>query len=194
MANSYVEFSEVLPRLNDEEECWLRQQLETVYVFGDQVYAEAELPPDCQPQQADWHGCRAYRDVPDCAADVKDMDLCGPGFEHRFLSDEPRDDGEGGLLAGWGRHLWVYADEWAYLDGLACLVQKFLKRFRPDQCWSLTYATTCSKPRAGEFGGGAIFVTADQIRGQSAYDFIEQQAADFQAYKGNIHAQDKPHD
>jgi hypothetical protein len=60
-------------------------------------------------------------------------------------------------------------------------VQKFLKKFRPDQCWSLTYATTCSKPRAGEFGGGAVFVTADEIKWQNAYDFIEDQRAAFKA-------------
>ena len=62
---------------------------------------------------------------------------------------------------GWGRHLWFYAEESGSPDNVAWLVQKFLKRFRPDQCWSLTYAATCSKPRVGEFGGGAVFVTAD---------------------------------
>jgi hypothetical protein len=63
------------------------------------------------------------------------------------------------------------------------LVTKFLKEFRPDQCWSLTYATTCSKPRVGEFGGGAVFVTADAISWQNAYGFIEEQRAAFQQKK-----------
>ena len=65
------------------------------------------------------------------------------------------------IQGGWGRHLWVYAEESGSPDNVAWLVQKFLKKFRPDQCWSLTYSTTCSKPRVGEFGGGAVFVTAD---------------------------------
>ncbi len=30
----------------------------------------------------------------------------------------------------------------------------------------VTYATTCSKPRLGEFGGGAVFVTADDNNGK----------------------------
>ena len=70
---------------------------------------------------------------------------------------------------------------WGNADNVAWLVQKFLKKFRPDQCWSLTYATTCSKPRVGEFGGGAVFVTADEIKWQNAYDFIEEQRTAFKA-------------
>ncbi len=68
---------------------------------------------------------------------------------------------------------------WGDVSNVAWLVQKFLKKFRPDQCWSLTYSATCSKPRVGEFGGGAVFVTADTIRWQNAYDFIEEQRAAF---------------
>ena len=60
------------------------------------------------------------------------------------------------------------------------LVQKFLKRFRRDQCWSLTYANTRSKPRLGEFGGGAVFVTADEICWNDCYDFVEEQRKTFQ--------------
>ena len=78
------------------------------------------------------------------------------------------------------RHLWLYADESGNADHAAHLVQKFLKQFRPDQCWSLTYATTCSKLRVGEFAGGAVFVTADEIRTQNAYDFIEDCTKAFQ--------------
>jgi hypothetical protein len=42
---------------------------------------------------------------------------------------------------------------------------------------------TCSKPRAGEFGGGAVFVTADAICWQNTYDFIGQEQAVFEAMK-----------
>ncbi len=63
----------------------------------------------------------------------------------------------------------------------AHLVQKFLKQFAPNDSWSLTWATTCSKPRAGEFGGGAVFVTASDIKWNDSYDFVEQQAEAFAA-------------
>jgi hypothetical protein len=66
-------------------------------------------------------------------------------------------------------------------------VQKFLTKFRPDQCWSLTYSTTCSKPRVSEFGGGAVFVTAETIQWQNAYDFIEDQRVAFAAKRDEAH-------
>jgi hypothetical protein len=104
--------------------------------------------------------------------DPEEADSCG--FEYEFCED-PGD-----------LHLWIYTEESGTVEHVAHLVQKFLKRFQPDQCWSLTYATTCSKPRAGEFGGGAVFVTADAIRWQDAYEFVEQERA---AFKQN----GKPH-
>ena len=39
----------------------------------------------------------------------------------------------------------------------------------------MTYARTCSKPRVGEFGGGAVFVTADEVKWENAYDFVEEE-------------------
>jgi hypothetical protein len=36
----------------------------------------------------------------------------------------------------------------------------------------------------GEFSGGAVFVTADTIQWDNAYDFIEDQRAAFEAKRG----------
>jgi hypothetical protein len=44
----------------------------------------------------------------------------------------------------------------------------------------MTYASTCSKPRIGEFSGGALFVTASQVTFFNARDFVERQEARFQ--------------
>lgn len=84
---------------------------------------------------------------------------------------------------GDSRHLWLYADGHGDVGRVAHLVQKFLKQFRPDESWSLGYATTCSKPRVGEFGGGAVFVTARDIRWRNVDDIIAQEEAWFQASK-----------
>ena len=159
MANNYLQFSEVIPQLTTQEADWLRRQLEIVCVFGKHEHPEDKLPPGLDRDKADWIGCRAYRDMlgydPNWDADV--------GFEYQFSRDDRDKD--------WGRHLWLYADESGAGDRVAHLVQKFLKEFRPDGCWSLTWAVSCSKPRVGEFGGGAVFVTAEEIGWQDAYDF-----------------------
>ena len=101
--------------------------------------------------------------------DPEEADSCG--FEYEF-DEDPED-----------RHLWIYAVESGTVEHVAHLVQTFLKRFRPGQCWSLTYATTCSQLRVSEFGGGAVFVTADEIHWQNAYDFVEQERAKFEQSK-----------
>ena len=166
MANHYLQFSEVLPHLSDEEERWLQHQLEFVLVFGDKEYLNGDLPEELDPADAEWAGCRAYRDLDGYESDLDEF----AGFDCSFSDD---------LHGNCGRHLWLYSEECGCVDRVAHFIQKFLREFRPDQCWSLTYATTCSKPRVGEFGGGAVFVTADDIKWQNAHEFIEHERASF---------------
>lgn len=163
MADNYLQFSEVLPRLTPEEAAWLRKQLEQICVINDVEYCIHAIPTELQDENVEWHGCRAYRDMVDYDAARGE----GAGFEWEFHStpDSP-----------WGPYLWLYAEESADLERVAHLVQQFLKRFRPGDCWSLTYAATCSKPRVGEFGGGAIFVTAAEIKWDN---FVEAQIEAF---------------
>ena len=166
MADNYLQFSEVLANLTGPEEAWLEEQLQPIRVFGDKEYPEDAVPAELADTETDWSGIRFLRDNLD-----HDPDWDVLGFDYYF-----HDDNDPG---GWGRHLWLYAEESGNADYVAWLVHKFLKYFRPDQCWSLTYAATCSKPRVGEFGGGALFVTAAEIKWQNAYSFIEEQQAAF---------------
>ncbi len=162
MANNYLQFSEVLARLTESEEAWLEEQLQPICVFGGKEYLEDDVPAEFADAEADWSGVRFMRDKPDNEWDELGFDYC---------FDENED---------WGRHLWLYAEECGDVDNAAWLAHKFLKEFRPQACWSLTYAAICSKPRVGEFGGGAIFVTANEIKWQNAYGFIDQQKAAFE--------------
>ena len=98
MANNYLQFSEVIPQLTTQEAGWLRGQLEVVCVFGEHEHAEDKLPPGLDCDEADWIGCRAYRDMLDYDPNYG-WDL---GFEYNFSQDD-RDQ-------VWGRHLGLYAD------------------------------------------------------------------------------------
>lgn len=172
MANNYLEFSEVLPKLTPEEEAWLQEQLQTVHVFGDRQYTEEELPEELNSADADWFGIRAWADL-----DPK------PDYGDEFGFCCAFDDDAECPGTGWGRHLWFYTDEWGYPELVAHLVRKFLKRFRPEECWTLSYGVTCSKPRVGEFGGGAVFVTADAVEYFSDGDFLEKAREAFERAK-----------
>jgi hypothetical protein len=170
MADNYLQFSEVLVNLTEPEEAWLKEQLQTIRVFNDKEYAEDAIPAELTSANTDWAGVRFLHDKDDFDSRWDTL-----GFEYEFDSDSDKD--------GWGRHFWLHADDWGNPENVAYLVQKFLKMFRPDQCWSLTYAASCSKPRIGEFEGGAVFVTADAIRHQNAFGFIEEQRAKFETTK-----------
>jgi hypothetical protein len=160
MANNYLQFSEAIGHLSIAERDWLQRQLETVYLFGEIEYAEHEIPDDLSAADATWCGCRAFRDLPDFESDDD------AGFQYEFQEDEEL-----------GRHFWVYADEGGDPDRVAHLAQKFLRQFRPRESWSLTYATTCSKLRLGEFGGGAYIVTAGSVESFDATDFVSARRA-----------------
>jgi hypothetical protein len=108
---------------------------------------------------------RFLLDFADREADDSDL-----GFHYDFHGEFP------------DHHLWISAEESGAVERVAYLVQKFLQRFRAERSWSLTYANTSSKLRPGEFGGGAVFVTADEIRRNDCYDFIEEQRKTFQRY------------
>jgi hypothetical protein len=179
VADYWLQFSEVIPNLTADEEAWINAQLEGVAIVDGNEYAY-ELGDDqikaggkmIAAEKAEFAGCRAYRDMEDYDFGQHGFQV-GFGFKFCDDRDTPTD--------GWGQHIWLYADEGAEIDLVAHFVQKFLRKFRPKDCWSLTYATTCSKPQVGEFGGGAVFVTAAEIKYESAYGFIEQQRADFAA-------------
>ena len=164
MANNYLQFSEVIPRLTADEEHWLAEQLEVVHIHNGKEYTEHDLPKELAAEDIQWSGCRAYLDLDGFDPEMED----GAGFCYKFDTDND-------ASCNWGRHLWVYAEEYGDVDRLAHLVQKFLKRFRPQDSWSLGYACTCSKPRVGEFSGGAVHVTADKIAWENAADFIALQ-------------------
>lgn len=128
MANNYLQFSEVLPRLTAEEEQWLVEQLEVVHVHDGKEYTDKDLPEELASEEIEWSGCRAFRDLDGFDPGMED----GAGFCYEFDTDED-------AYTNWGRHLWVYAEEYGDEERLTHLVQKFLKRFRPQDSWSLGY-------------------------------------------------------
>ena len=175
MADNHLEFSEVLGNLTEPEEAWLKEQLQPIRVFGDHGVSWRR-----RARRTGRHRCRIGPVFASCVTSRTTIQngmrwVSSTSFTTTMIREV------GAATCGSTRK------NAAMPDNVAWLVQKFLKKFRPDQCWSLTYATTCSKPRAGEFGGGAMFVTADEIKWQNAYDFIEEQRAAFKAKQSKAH-------
>jgi len=125
MANNYLEFSEEISLLTDQELAW----------FDKEEERQAKLRDE---------------DSDDCCYDYE-VDA-----ERRFV--------------------WFHGDESGNPNTVADLVQRFLKDNRPNSFFMLTWSETCSKPRLGEFGGGAVFVTADEQQWMSVYQWVEDLA------------------
>ena len=75
------------------------------------------------------------------------------------------------------RTLHVYAEEDGNLDTLSALVQEFIKKFRPDFIFCVSWADTCSKMRVGVFGGGAMVVSREGEKHITTSSFIRNTVA-----------------
>lgn len=164
MANNYLQFSEVLPDLAPDQLEWLRIE------FSGPPFPDLTDIGEQEAFARQWFVERGFTD-PGSHGSFYDMAGCWPGFEYQLR--DGADIGE----------LWVYAGEFAELDQLADIIQRFLRRFQPDGCFGLTWAETCSKPRVGEFGGGAVFVTAKSVKWMSTGEFIVEQRRRFEQRK-----------
>lgn len=57
-----------------------------------------------------------------------------------------------------GTDLWIYSEDNCDLEMLAGILMEFQKKFEVKEAIIVSWAYTCSKPRAGEFGGGAFLI------------------------------------
>lgn len=70
---------------------------------------------------------------------------------------------------------WISApDGHGDLDHVAIAVQAFIRKFRPDFVFTLTWAATCSKPRIGEFGGGWLVVSKYEMQFGNTWGAAEE--------------------
>jgi hypothetical protein len=73
--------------------------------------------------------------------------------------------------------LHIYSDERSNVEHVASFVQEFLRTFRPRDSWSLQYANVCDKRRSDGFGGGALFVTANEVQWFDTGSWLQEREA-----------------
>lgn len=71
-------------------------------------------------------------------------------------------------------NIWFYGEETIDIEKVAELVKKFFKETDSTDSFTIEAAYSCSKPRVGEFGGAAAFVTADSIEYISTFDWCQK--------------------
>lgn len=87
--------------------------------------------------------------------------------ELKEQDDHPDSEGQFWPLFNWefigedSSHLWFHSDESDDLEQLLNFVQRFIRKFRPEYVFRITWAFSCSKPRIGSFGGGWAVIGKD---------------------------------
>lgn len=156
MANNYVQFCEELSLKSAEERAWFEHATREV---GDEIYG---LDSDAED------GAEKERSPEEEEADVAQQ-------QERYakiLKEEPwREDDDYELCCNFsismpldGSSALFDCDESGDPEAVATLIHAFFKKFRPDGYFKIGWATTCSKSRPGEFGGGTYVVTAQEVR------------------------------
>lgn len=89
-----------------------------------------------------------------------------------------REDDEGGICAfeREGTKVWVYSEEYADMNRLVDILAEYQKTFGDQKAIVLTWAYTCSKPRPGEFGGGAAVIVGGKIESLETRDWADKLA------------------
>ncbi len=148
MANNYMQFSEAIGSLTEDEAAWITEKL-------------TQLDDPCRDDLEDWQQSIAQTGW--------------LGFSWQI---------EG---AGADRHLWIYhGDESGSVEAIPDFIQAFLAKFRPNDYFTLEWATWCSKPRIREFSGGAIFITATDVYWHTPETFFEDKKNQLSGLKQEV--------
>lgn len=155
MADYYTLFSFAIKGLTEPERAWLDELLHD-------VNDEQEPRLTCiltgnEGENADDCTTHDHEGLGDVLADPDQL-----GFAFSFEQDGS---------------LWVHADESGMTENAANVVQAFLAKFRPDDTVGFEWANTCSRPLLDAYGGGAVFITATEIRWNGSGHWLAQQEA-----------------
>lgn len=78
------------------------------------------------------------------------------------------------VLAGDGTDAYFYVQESGDVEEVANFVMRFLAKFRPTEKVGFEWAEWCSKARPGEFGGGAVLVSATAVAYETTRQMLER--------------------
>jgi len=69
--------------------------------------------------------------------------------------------------------LYLWAEECGDVEHAALFVQQYLRKWDPTGVVGFEYSVSCSKPRVGEFGGGAVVVTKNNYVVRSTASLLD---------------------
>jgi len=169
MADNYSQFSEVFEFKTEEAANLFVKLGEICRKYSDEEITREEL--EGKPE-----------DYPELSDRDRVLAAC---FKSRTLEERDR------LLSVFGygtfefeqfaknpKQVWVFAEEYGNIDAIAEIAQVVLAFVEDtDTVFKLTWADTCSKPRAGEFGGGWLIAYAGGCEFGNTHKAADEAAA-----------------
>jgi len=148
MADNYVTFSEEITLKNTEELAWVKEHLGFFRKFHSYFEDKPDLEFEKHPEFSKFEKLCDKYDL--------EWDWDKLQFEYE-ISDES---------------IWIYSEGFSDVEQAIRFMQEFLRANRPNDRLHITWAFTCSKPRIGEFGGGAAVITAEKIHSIDLYEWV----------------------
>jgi len=90
-----------------------------------------------------------------------------------------------------GFQIWLRSDESGDVDTACAIMQHILKRYYPNDYATFSWSNTCSKPRTDGFGGGALFITATEVKFMNTAKWAHDQEAEYLIANPDSGAQDR---
>jgi hypothetical protein len=103
------------------------------------------------------------------------------GNEHEFDDDGYPDFGFKIMVDDDGTSAWFFAAKHGNVSQVAETVQEFLRVHRPNSFFSMTWSESNTILKPGEFDGGAVFVTAEEIEMFHGVEWAREKEKQFNA-------------
>lgn len=155
MANNFIQFSEELTGLTEEEANWLELM--------------SNLASDRDVDFKENDDRQHFSDEGDPLTEEARL-ACMLFSDEPIISAEAKKDEEDKTWT-----VWFYSDESNDPNAVAELVRAFFQKFRPDgdDVFTLTWCDYCDKLRIGEFGGGCFAVNKKDILIENVNETLE---------------------
>jgi len=150
MADNYTFFSAIIKEEDKRHLLWADGHLNIGEMFWEDPSIDDLGGPENHPK---WEEYKRWCEIYDVDEDGGSLD-----FEFQIESDG----------------VWVYSEGFGNVEQAAAFMQLYLRNCRPNGVLTLEAAFTCSKPRPGEFGGSAAFITAEKIEWMSTEGWLSK--------------------
>lgn len=165
MANYFTQFSVAIDGISKDQVAWAKGLHGAVMLRRDFLLSARMTPDESPDQESDPEWIEYADDVRQAAISIVDGDPDDPS-DFQVTSYEIRK--EGGVHA---EILCIYGEEGG-LEKAALFIQQVLIHIDSAEPVTLEWAETCSKPRPGGFGGGAMVIGRDRIVSCSTRDMV----------------------